>query len=100
MRVMDQIVHVAAEYFVGVEADQFGAGTIDEDAAAALVDAVDAFAGRLQQHFELMPPGSVMRQVVEVGEHGARTMKRCGSPASSVPKGVAAAFHAPARVCL
>ncbi|MNT59506.1 hypothetical protein D3C72_1970240 [compost metagenome] len=59
--VMDEVVHVAPDEFVGRVAEHFGACAVDEDAAAAQVDAVDAFAGGFQQHFQLTAPGGVVR---------------------------------------
>ncbi|MNJ77414.1 hypothetical protein D3C77_749110 [compost metagenome] len=57
---MDEVVHVAANDFVGGVAEQGGAGPVDEDATATQVDPVNAFAGGLQQHFQLAAPGGVM----------------------------------------
>ncbi|MNI89247.1 hypothetical protein D3C73_1466270 [compost metagenome] len=59
--VVDEVVHVAADDFVGGVAEHVGACAVDEDAAAAQVDAVDAFAGGFQQHFQLTAPGGVVR---------------------------------------
>ena len=59
--VVDEVVHVAAHQLVRGVAEHVGAGAVDEDAAAAQVNAVDAFAGGFQQHFKLTTPGCVMR---------------------------------------
>ncbi|MNL83349.1 hypothetical protein D3C87_2109720 [compost metagenome] len=57
---MDEVVHVAADDFVGGVAQQGGAGAVDEDATATQVDPVNAFASGFQQHFQLTAPGGVV----------------------------------------
>ena len=73
MRVVDQVVHRAAEHFIRRVAQHLGAGFVDEDAAPVEVNAVDAFAGRFENHLQLAAPGSVVRKLVQVGEHGGQT---------------------------
>ncbi|MNI61350.1 hypothetical protein D3C73_1166180 [compost metagenome] len=58
--VMDEVVHVAANNFVGGIAQQGGAGAVDEDAPATQINPVNAFASGFQQHFQLAAPGGVM----------------------------------------
>ena len=69
MRVMDEVVHVAPQHLVRLEAQHARASAVNEDAAPIEVDAVDSITGRLEQQLELPSPGGVMGEVMKVREH-------------------------------